>query len=176
MGEVYLARDGLTGRPIAIKTPATRWTTARPHTAPRLCRLPSIGDGPELIPATVASVRVGTPVTHHPLDRSVRAAPPHTAPALGGDDRTSMKQPFVYPTPDVCRTNPGRCPVCVANWRISLACRLPSTTSAARPFQARPCLAACSVLRSSLTSQRHGSSAYALGLPDSLCTRCCRRP
>jgi hypothetical protein len=35
------------------------------------------------------------PVTQHPLHRSVRAALPHTAPALGQDDRTSMKQPFV---------------------------------------------------------------------------------
>ena len=35
------------------------------------------------------------PVTQHPLHRSVRAALPHTAPALGRDDRTSMKQPFV---------------------------------------------------------------------------------
>ena len=35
------------------------------------------------------------PVTQHPLHRSVRAALPHTAPALGHDDRTSMKQPFV---------------------------------------------------------------------------------
>ncbi len=34
-------------------------------------------------------------VTHHPLHRSVRAALPHTAPALGRDDRTNMKQPFV---------------------------------------------------------------------------------
>ena len=36
------------------------------------------------------------PVTQHPLHRSVRAALPHTAPALGRDDRTSMKQPFVF--------------------------------------------------------------------------------
>ena len=35
------------------------------------------------------------PVTQHPLHRSVRAALPHTAPASGHDDRTSMKQPFV---------------------------------------------------------------------------------
>ena len=35
------------------------------------------------------------PVTQHPLHRSVRAALPHTAPALGHDDRTRMKQPFV---------------------------------------------------------------------------------
>jgi hypothetical protein len=35
------------------------------------------------------------PVTQHPLHRSVRAALPHTAPALGRDDRTNMKQPFV---------------------------------------------------------------------------------
>ena len=35
------------------------------------------------------------PVAQHPLHRSVRAALPHTAPASGHDDRTSMKQPFV---------------------------------------------------------------------------------
>ena len=35
------------------------------------------------------------PVTQHPLHRSVRAELPHTAPASGHDDRTSMKQPFV---------------------------------------------------------------------------------
>ena len=35
------------------------------------------------------------PVTQHPLHRSVRAALPHTAPALGHDDRASMRQPFV---------------------------------------------------------------------------------
>ena len=35
------------------------------------------------------------PVTQHPLHRSVRAALPHTAPALGRDDRTNVKQPFV---------------------------------------------------------------------------------
>ena len=34
------------------------------------------------------------PVTQHPLHRSVRAALPHTAPALGHDDRTNL-QPFV---------------------------------------------------------------------------------
>ena len=34
-------------------------------------------------------------VTQHPLHRSVRAALPHTAPALGHDDRTNVKQPFV---------------------------------------------------------------------------------
>jgi hypothetical protein len=35
------------------------------------------------------------PVTQHPLHRSVRAALPHTAPALGRDDRTNLKRPFV---------------------------------------------------------------------------------
>jgi len=35
------------------------------------------------------------PVTQHPLHRSVRAALPHTAPALGHDDRTNVKRPFV---------------------------------------------------------------------------------
>jgi len=35
------------------------------------------------------------PVAQHPLHRSVRAELPHTAPALGHDDRTNMKQPFV---------------------------------------------------------------------------------
>jgi hypothetical protein len=39
-------------------------------------------------------VGVGMPVTQHALHRSVRAALPHTAPASGHDDRTSMKQPF----------------------------------------------------------------------------------
>jgi hypothetical protein len=31
------------------------------------------------------------PVTRHPLDRSVRAALPHSAPALGRDDQTLVR-------------------------------------------------------------------------------------
>ena len=49
------------------------------------------------------------PVTQHPLHRSVRAALPHTAPALGHDDRTSMKQPFVS-APGRLTHEPGSMP------------------------------------------------------------------
>ena len=49
-----------------------------------------------------------------------------------------------------------------------MACRLPSTTFAFKPFQTRLCSAASSVPRSSPSSQRHRSSAYALRLPDSI--------
>ena len=47
-----------------------------------------------------------------------------------------------------------------------LACRPPSTTSAARPLQTRRCSAVSSVLRSSPTSRRHDSTAYARRLSD----------
>jgi len=49
------------------------------------------------------------PVTQHPLHRSVRAALPHTAPALGHDDRTNMKQPFVS-APGRLSREPGSMP------------------------------------------------------------------
>ena len=49
------------------------------------------------------------PVTQHPLHRSVRAELPHTAPALGHDDRTSMKQPFVPASGRLSR-EPGSMP------------------------------------------------------------------
>ena len=44
---------------------------------------------PEYI--TQKQVGVGMPVTQHPLHRSVRAALPHTAPALRRDDQTLVR-------------------------------------------------------------------------------------
>ena len=57
----------------------------------------------------------------------------------------------------------------LSTYHLPSVCRLPSTTSASQALQPRPCSAASSVLRSSLTSQRRISSACAYWLPDALC-------
>jgi hypothetical protein len=59
------------------------------------------------------------PVTRHPLHRSVRAELPHTALALGHDDRTSSRRPFVSAV-DAVRAFPARSPVRGASRRIRL--------------------------------------------------------
>ena len=47
--------------------------------------------GPAIFARDAYNVGVGMPFAQHPVDRSVRAGFPHTAPALGRDDQTLIR-------------------------------------------------------------------------------------